>query len=303
MSQLPTSSVSKSPVSESPVSKSPSDQAPKSYLNVACIQMRSGTEVNANVEAASALIRRAAEEGAELIATPEMTSLLDRKPGAVFAKSTTEEADPALAAFSNLAAELRVWLLIGSLPIRADGTRCANRSFLIAPDGGVAARYDKIHMFDVQLNAGNIYRESDGFAAGGEAVLAAMPKAKLGLTVCYDVRFPHLYRDLARAGAEVIFVPSAFTRITGEAHWHILLRARAIETGSFILAPAQCGKHADGRETYGHSLIVGPWGEVLAEAGVEPGVISARLDLAAVEDARSRIPSLTHDRSYRGAGH
>jgi predicted amidohydrolase len=274
-----------------------------SRLNVACVQMRSGMEVNANVDAASALIRRAAGEGAELIATPEMTSLLDRKPGAVFAKSTTEAADPALAAFRALAAELKVWLLIGSLPIRADAARCANRSFLIGPDGAVAARYDKIHMFDVQLNAGNIYRESESFAAGGEAVLAATPKVKLGMTVCYDVRFPHLFRDLARSGAEVIAVPAAFTRITGEAHWHVLLRARAIETGSFIIAPAQCGKHADGRETYGHSLIVGPWGEVLAEAGVEPGVIAASLDLAQVADARRKIPALEHDRPYRGVGH
>jgi predicted amidohydrolase len=271
-----------------------------SQLNVACIQMRSGVEVNANVDAASAMIRRAVGEGAELIATPEMTSLLDRKPGAVFAKSTTEAADPALAAFRALSTELKVWLLIGSLPIRADATRCANRSFLIGPDGAVAARYDKIHMFDVQLNVGNIYRESEGFAAGSEAVLAAMPKAKLGMTVCYDVRFPHLFRDLAKAGAEVISVPAAFTRITGEAHWHTLLRARAIETGAFIIAPAQCGRHADGRETYGHSLIIGPWGEVLAEAGVEPGFVAARLDLAQVADARRKIPALEHDRSYRG---
>jgi predicted amidohydrolase len=269
-------------------------------LNVACIQMRSGVEVNANVDAASAMIRRAAGEGAELIATPEMTSLLDRKPGAVFAKSTTEAADAALAAFRALAAELKVWLLIGSLPIRADETRCANRSFLIGPEGAVAARYDKIHMFDVQLNAGNIYRESESFAAGDRAVLAATPKAKLGMTVCYDVRFPHLYRDLAKAGAEVIFVPAAFTRITGEAHWHILLRARAIETGSFIVAPAQGGKHADGRETYGHSLIVNPWGEILAEAGVEPGIVAASLDLAQVAEARRKIPALEHDRAYRG---
>jgi predicted amidohydrolase len=274
-----------------------------SQLNVACIQMRSGVEVNANVDAASALIRRAAGEGAELIATPEMTSLLDRKPGTVFAKSTTEAADSALAAFRALAAELKIWLLIGSLPIRADATRCANRSFLIGPDGTVAARYDKIHMFDVQLNAGNIYRESEGFAAGGEAVLAATPKVKLGMTVCYDVRFPHLFRDLAKAGAEVISVPAAFTRITGEAHWHVLLRARAIETGSFIVAPAQCGKHADGRETYGHSLVIGPWGEVLAEAGVEPGIIAATVDLAQVAEARRKIPALEHDRPYRGAEH
>ena len=285
------------------MSQSPGAPTPSSHLTVACIQMRSGLEVNPNIDAASALIRRAAEEGAELVATPEMTSLIDRKPGAVFAKSTTEAADPALAAFRDLASELNIWLLVGSLPIRVDQERCANRSFLIGPKGAIAARYDKIHMFDVQLNAGNIYRESAGFAAGSEAVVARTPKARVGLTVCYDVRFPQLYRDLARAGAELIFVPAAFTRITGEAHWHILLRARAIEAGSFIIAPAQCGKHADGRETYGHSLIIGPWGEVLAEAGLEPGIISARLDLKEVEEARAKIPSLTHDRAYRGAVH
>ena len=284
------------------MSQLPGAPTPESHLCVACVQMRSGLEVGPNIDAASALIRRAADEGAELIATPEMTSLIDRKPGAVFAKSTTEDADPALAAFRQLASELNIWLLIGSLPIRVDQERCANRSFLIGPEGAIAARYDKIHMFDVQLNAGNIYRESAGFAAGSEAVVARTPKANVGLTVCYDLRFPHLYRDLAKAGAELIFAPAAFTRITGEAHWHVLLRARAIESGSFLIAPAQCGKHADGRETYGHSLIIGPWGEVLAEAGVEPGIIAARLDLKEVGEARAKIPSLTHDRTYRGAG-
>ncbi|MBI1360496.1 MAG: carbon-nitrogen hydrolase family protein [Alphaproteobacteria bacterium] len=271
-------------------------------VNVACVQMRSGIRPEANIDAASALIRRAANGGAQLIATPEMTSLLDRKPGAAFAKSTSEDADAALAAFRALAAEVKVWLLIGSLPIRAGGEKCANRSFLISPEGTVVARYDKIHMFDVQLNAGNIYRESDSFASGSEGVVIETPIAKIGMTVCYDVRFPHLYRDLAKAGAEIISVPAAFTRITGEAHWHILLRARAIETGSFIVAPAQAGKHEDGRETFGHSLIVGPWGEVLAEGDVEPGVISASLDLEEVRSARAKIPALAHDRAYRLSG-
>lgn len=276
-------------------------------VNVACVQMRSGVHPAANVDAASALIRQAAADGAQLIATPEMTSLLDRKPGAAFAKSTSEDRDVALAAFRALAADLKIWLLIGSLPIRADDikpddNKCVNRSFLISPAGVVVARYDKIHMFDVQLNAGNIYRESDSFASGAEGVVAETPLAKLGMTVCYDVRFPHLYRDLARAGAEIIAVPAAFTRITGEAHWHVLLRARAIETGSFVIAPAQAGKHEDGRETYGHSLIVGPWGEVLAEGGVEPGIVSASLDLDEVKTARAKIPALTHDRAYRLSG-
>jgi predicted amidohydrolase len=270
-----------------------------SQIRVACVQMRSGTDVAENIRAADVLIRKAALEGADLIATPEMTTLLDRKQGAAWEKSTDERSDPGLAHFRALAKELGVTLLIGSLAIRADEGKCANRSFLIRPDGEVAARYDKIHMFDVQLNAGNIYRESDSYAAGGAAVVASLPAAKLGMTVCYDVRFPELFRQLALAGAQIIAVPAAFTRITGEAHWHILLRARAIETGCFVIAPAQAGKHQDGRETYGHSLIIDPWGEILAEGGTEPGVIAATLDLAKVDEVRGKIPSLKHVRPFR----
>lgn len=270
-----------------------------SQIRVACVQMRSGTDVAENIAAADALIREAARGGAELIATPEMTTLLDRAWGASWEKSTDEASDPGLAHFRALAKELGRTLLIGSLAIRADAGKCANRSFLIRPDGEVAARYDKIHMFDVQLNAGNIYRESDSYAAGGAAVVAELPAAKLGMTVCYDVRFPELFRQLAMAGAQIIAVPAAFTRITGEAHWHILLRARAIETGCFVIAPAQTGKHQDGRETYGHSLIIDPWGEILAEGGTEPGVIAATLDLAKVAEVRGKIPSLSHVRPFR----
>lgn len=273
-----------------------------SQIRVACVQMRSGTSVTENIKAAIALIREAAVQGAELIATPEMTTLLDRKPGAAWEKSTTEEADPGLAAFRALATELKVTLLIGSIAIRANDGKCANRSFLIGPDGAILARYDKIHMFDVQLNAGNIYRESDSYAAGGEAVVANLPAAQLGMTICYDVRFPDLFRALAWAGANIIAVPAAFTRITGEAHWHILLRSRAIETGCFVIAPAQGGKHEDGRETYGHSLIIDPWGEVLAESGVDPGVIVATLDLAKVDEVRGKVPSLKHVRPFKAAG-
>jgi predicted amidohydrolase len=264
--------------------------------------MRSGVEVAENIASASALIREAAGKGAQLIATPEMTTLLDRKPGAVWEKSTTEAADPGLAAFRGLARELKITLLIGSIAVRAEANKCANRSFLIGPQGNVLARYDKIHMFDVQLNANNVYRESDSFAAGGEAVTAPLPDGVLGLTVCYDVRFPDLYRQLAIGGAQIIAVTSAFTRVTGEAHWHILLRARAIETGCFVIAPAQGGKHADGRETYGHSLIIDPWGAILAEAGTDPGVITATLDLSKVDEARRKIPSLSHVRPIRSAG-
>jgi len=273
-----------------------------SQIKVACIQMRSSTDVAENVASGSAAIRQAAGQGAQLIATPEMTTLLDRKPGASWEKSTTEEADPGLAAFRRLAGELKVTLLIGSIAIRAGEGKCANRSFLIGPDGQVIARYDKIHMFDVQLNAGNVYRESDSYAPGGAAVLAHAPGVDLGMTVCYDVRFPELYRQLAVAGARIIAVPAAFTRITGEAHWHILLRSRAIETGCFVIAPAQGGKHQDGRETFGHSLIIDPWGKILAEGGVDPGVITATLDLSQVDEVRGKIPSLAHVRPFRPVG-
>src|SRR5262245_31303643 len=272
-----------------------------SQIKVACVQMRSGTDVARNIADASALIRQAAGHGAELIATPEMTTLLDRKPGAVWDKSTTEDADPGLPAFRALAKDLGVTLLIGSIAIRAGDHKCANRSFLIGPDGAVIASYDKIHMFDVQLNAGNVYRESDSFAAGDRTVIAQLPAGPLGLTVCYDVRFPDLYRQLAVGGAKVIAVPAAFTRITGEAHWHILLRSRAIETGCFIIAPAQGGKHEDGRETYGHSLIIDPWCEVIADAGVDPGIITATLDLTKVDEVRGKIPSLKHIRGFKPA--
>lgn len=273
-----------------------------SQIRVACVQMRSGTDVAENIAAASSLIREAAAGGAELIATPEMTTLLDRAPGAAWEKSTTEAADPGLAAFRSLAKELGVTLLIGSLAIRAEQEKCANRSFLIGPDGAVVATYDKIHMFDVQLNATNVYRESDSYDAGASAIVADLPVGRLGLTVCYDVRFPDLFRQLAIAGAKVIAVPAAFTKITGEAHWHILLRARAIETGCYIIAPAQGGKHQDGRETYGHSLIIDPWGGILAEGGTEPGVISATLDLSMVDAVRGKIPSLRHVRPFTQPG-
>jgi deaminated glutathione amidase len=273
-----------------------------SQIKVACVQMRSGADVATNITAATDLVREAAGQGAELIATPEMTTLLDRKPGAVWEKSTTEDSDPGLKAFCALAAELKRTLLIGSISIRVDAGKCANRSFLIGPDGAVLARYDKIHMFDVQLNAGNVYKESDSFAAGSQAVVASLPAGAVGMTVCYDVRFPDLYRQLAWNGAKIIAVPAAFTRITGEAHWHILLRSRAIETGCFIIAPAQGGKHEDGRETYGHSLIIDPWGQILAEGGTDPGVISAMLDLSKVDDVRGKIPSLKHVRDFRTPG-
>jgi deaminated glutathione amidase len=271
-------------------------------LTAACIQMRSGTEPSANLAAATALIRQAAGQGARFIATPEMTNLLDIRPGMARPKVRTEASDESLPAFRALAAELGITLLIGSLAIALeDGAddRFANRSFLIGPDGGVIARYDKIHMFDVEVGDGQNYRESRAYRPGETAVLAAAPFGKLGLTICYDVRFPHLHRALAKAGAGILTIPAAFTRVTGEAHWHVLVRARAIETGCFVLAPAQSGKHEDGRETFGHSLIVSPWGEVLAEgSATEPGIVMAELDLAEVAKARGRIPALVNEQVF-----
>jgi predicted amidohydrolase len=219
-----------------------------------------------------------------------------------------EETDPTLAALRDAAAKHGIWLLIGSLGLltQDEDGRFANRSFLIAPDGGVAARYDKIHMFDVNVSETEVYRESAGYRPGNHAILAETPFAKIGLTVCYDVRFPHLYRRLAQSGAQIITVPAAFNHITGAAHWETLLRARAIETGCFILAPAQTGFHPEkdgkGRRTHGHSLAIAPWGEVLSDAGTEPGVTFVDLDLAEVAKARARIPSLSHDRDFTGPG-
>lgn len=266
-------------------------------LRAACIQMRSTPEIGPNIAAATELIRAAADQGAEFIATPEMTNLLDIRPGQARAKITAEADEACLRALSDLARDLHVTLLIGSLAIALpDDDRFANRSYLITPDGQIAARYDKIHMFDVEVGDGQSYRESHAYRAGQDAVLAATPLARIGMTICYDVRFAYLYRALAQAGAELITVPAAFTQVTGAAHWHVLIRARAIETGCFLLAPAQGGQHQDGRETYGHSLIVSPWGDVLAEAGGNaPGVIVADLDLAQVAAARARIPALHND--------
>jgi predicted amidohydrolase len=268
-------------------------------LTAACIQMRAGTEPAANLAAATGMIREAARQGARFIATPEMTNLLDIRPGMARPKVRREAEDESLPAFRALAAELGVTLLIGSLAIALEeDERFANRSFLIGPEGGLIARYDKIHMFDVEIGDGQTYRESRAYRPGEQAVLAKAPFGKLGLTICYDLRFPHLYRRLAQAGADILTIPAAFTRVTGAAHWHVLIRARAIETGCFVIAPAQGGKHEDGRETFGHSMIVSPWGEVIAELeGDEPGVLMATIDLSEVAAARARIPSLGTDRN------
>ena len=267
-------------------------------LKVACVQMRSGVEIEQNISDASDLITEAAQGGAQLIATPEMTNLIDIRKGMGRAKAFKEADSPSIAAFRTLAEQHDIWLLIGSLAIaQEDGAKLLNRSYLIAPSGAITARYDKLHMFDVEVGDGQSYRESAGYAAGAHAVLAETEIAQIGLSICYDLRFAGLYRALAQAGAEILTCPAAFTKVTGEAHWHILLRARAIETGAFVLAPAQTGQHEDGRETFGHSLIISPWGEIIAERSEDtPGILRATLDLDQVAAARKRIPSLRHDR-------
>jgi predicted amidohydrolase len=267
-------------------------------IRVACVQLRSTDDIDENIASASNLIRSAAKAGAHFIATPENTTLMAADGGAKLEKTVVERDDKAVPAFAALAEELGVWLLIGSLAIKVSGGKTANRSYLFDPKGRIEARYDKVHLFDVNLPSGETYRESNTVAPGREAVVVSLPWARLGLSVCYDLRFPHLYRALAKAGAEVLTVPSAFTETTGKAHWHVLLRTRAIENGCFVVAPAQGGTHANGRKTFGHSLIVGPWGDILAEGGVDPGVIAAELDLDEVAAARTRLPSLHHDRPF-----
>ena len=267
-------------------------------IRCACVQLRCGDDVAQNVRTASLLIRDAHKAGARFIATPENTGLMAADGGAKLEKTYPEKDDPALPQFLSLAEELGIWLLVGSLAIKVSDGKTANRSFLIGPNGRVAARYDKIHLFDVNLPSGESYRESNTVAPGAEAVVASLSWGRIGLSVCYDLRFPQLYRALAKNGAEILTVPSAFTETTGKAHWHVLLRARAIENGCFVVAPAQGGTHPNGRQTYGHSLIVGPWGDILAEAGTEPSVISAELDLDEIAAVRARLPSIHHDRGF-----
>lgn len=267
-------------------------------FKAALIQMRSGLTPAANVDAAANLIEEAKSGGADYVQTPEMTNLLAAKREQLLATVVEEETDPSLAAFRELARRLKLTIHVGSLAIKLTHDRAANRGFLIDPQGEIVARYDKIHMFDVDLANGESYRESNSYKAGESAVLADLPWGRLGLTICYDLRFPALYRALAEAGAMFLAIPSSFTKQTGEAHWQVLMRARAIENGCFVLAAAQSGKHENGRETYGHSLIVDPWGRVLAEGGTEPGLIMAEIDPAQIAIARGRIPSLQHGRRF-----
>lgn len=262
-------------------------------VKAACVQMTSGPDIDENLKTAESFIRKAAGQGASLIATPEMTDSIRR-----YAKDKLKDANAkADMHFSALAKELGIWLLIGSLGAAHKG-KLANRSFLFAPDGSTCATYDKIHMFDVKLSRAEFYKESTEYESGDQAVVAECDDFKLGLGICYDLRFPHFWRDMGKQGADILAAPAAFTVPTGKAHWEILLRARAIETGCFVIAPAQVGEHEGGRMTYGHSLIISPWGEIIAEKTEGTGIITASLDLSEVEKARKSIPALAHDREY-----
>jgi predicted amidohydrolase len=267
-------------------------------FRAALVQLCSCRSVDKNVDDALALIREAAAGGAQYVQTPEVTTLMELETAKLFAAVESEEGNTALQRFRDLAAELKIWLHIGSMPVKVAPDKIANRAYVLTPEGSVAATYDKIHMFDVDLPGGESYRESKNYRAGDRAVVAALPWGGLGLSICYDLRFPHLYRALAKSGAQFLAVPAAFTKVTGEAHWHTLLRARAIECQCFVFAAAQGGRHEHGRDTYGHSLIISPWGQILAEGGVQPGVIFADIELQAIEDARKRVPSLGHDRPF-----
>ena len=274
-------------------------------FTVACVQTTAGPDVKTNIINASALVREAYKSGATLIVLPEVTNIIDMDRSAMAEKLSAEVDDISLVAFCTLAVELKVWLLLGSLGLKhetalnAEGKpKFANRSFLIGDDGVVRNRYTKIHLFDVDLGAGETYQESKSYEPGNETVVADTPWGKLGMTICYDIRFPHLYRKLAQAGAKFLSIPAAFARPSGKAHWHVLMRARAIENGCYVFAAAQCGEHGGGRPTYGHSLIVDPWGEILADGGTEIGFVLAEIDTSLVDDVRRKIPSLTHDRDY-----
>jgi predicted amidohydrolase len=261
----------------------------------ACVQMCGSKDPSANCDDAVRMIREAASRGATFVQTPEISNLVNRDRETMMQSLFSEDKDPMLQAFQALARELKITIHAGSLSIK-NGDKVANRAFVIAQTGNIAARYDKIHLFDVDLANGETWRESNTFTGGSEAVVVDTPNAKLGVTICYDVRFPYLFRALADHGATVLSAPACFTKQTGEAHWSVLQRARAIENGAFMISAAQAGLHEDGRETYGHSMIVDPWGRVLAEGDDKPGLIFAEINIDAVTEARSRIPALRHTR-------
>ena len=275
-------------------------------MRAGLVQLTSGPDPEANLPVTLRLVREAAAGGAQLVLTPEITNLVTSDRAHQRAMLRPETEDATLAAFVVEARALGIWILIGSLALETgdpDG-RFANRSFLTDPQGAVTAQYDKIHMFDVQVTPEETYRESDGYRPGTRAVLAETPFGRVGMTICYDLRFPQLFRDLAQAGADILTVPAAFSHVTGAAHWESLLRARAIETGCYVLAPAQTGTHAAQkgamRRTYGHSMAIAPWGEVLVDAGEACGISYVDLDLGKVADSRRKVPSLEHDRNYDG---
>lgn len=267
-------------------------------LTAACVQLNAGPDIEPNLEVAGDLVRRARDAGADLIALPENAVMMLTGRRDILSRVQPESDHPGIPYFQDLARETGAMILVGSLAIKLAEDRVANRSYLMGPDGSVVATYDKIHMFDVDLGGGESYRESATYRPGDRAVVAPSPWGGIGLTICYDVRFGYLHRALAQAGADILTVPAAFTVPTGKAHWHVLLRARAIETGCFVIAPAQTGTHYADRKTYGHSLIVSPWGEVLADAGEDVGVITAKIDLSLVKKARGAVPALSHDRSF-----
>jgi predicted amidohydrolase len=268
-------------------------------FNAACVQLRSSTNVAENIETVEQLVRDAARAGADYVQTPEMTNIVERSRTSLAAAIKPEQSDPAVRRFSSLAAELGIFLHVGSLALQARDGKIANRALLFGPDGRLIVRYDKIHLFDVDLPGGESWRESAVYHPGEQAVVVELPWLRLGVAICYDLRFPHLFRAQAHAGAAALTAPAAFTRQTGEAHWHVLQRARAIENGAFVISAAQAGLHADGRETFGHSIIVSPWGEVLAEGGGEgPEVIMAAIDPQQSAEARQRIPALLNEREF-----
>lgn len=262
-----------------------------------CIQICADDDEAANIQASIELVRAAHSDGAQLICLPEYFARIAKDDTALLERAHEESAHPALPRFQALARELATWLLLGSLAIKVAADKVNNRSYLIDNHGRVVATYNKVHLFDVQLRGDESYKESATVEPGSRAVVADLPWGKLGLSICYDLRFAYLYRKLAQAGAQFLAIPAAFTQTTGQAHWHVLVRARAIETGSFVFAPGQCGVRSTGRATYGHSLIVDPWGEVLADGGEAPGYVTAEIDVQAVARARSSIPALQHDRT------